>query len=77
MNVGSTAPKNALYNMLVLVTLGRGERRWSCPPKKVLHLGSVVHNVLNMRHKGWWHAFGSEVAQISTRIRLQQLVPQT
>ena len=41
------------------------------------HLGSVVHNVLNMRHKGWWVAFGSEHAQIGTGVRLQQLSQQT
>ena len=45
--------------------------------KGAWHLGSTVHNVLNMHHKGWWHAFGSEHAQISTGVRLQQLPQQT
>ena len=25
--------------------------------KGTWHLGSAIHNVLNMRHKGRWHAF--------------------
>ena len=48
------------------------------PPQKwALHLGSVVHNVLKVYHKGLRHAFSCELAQISTRVRLQQLVQQT
>ena len=67
-NFGYTAPKNTVYNTLVVVKMGREE-----VPKGAWHLGSVVHNVLNMRHKGPWHAFGSEHAQISSGVRLQQL----
>ena len=71
-NIRYTAPKKALYNKLVVVKKGREEvKKWAW------HLGSVVHNVLNMCHKGRWHAFGSEHAQISTRVRLQQLLQQT
>ena len=29
MNIGYTAPKNAVYNRLVDVTKGRGERQWT------------------------------------------------
>ena len=45
--------------------------------KKAWHLGSAVHNVLNMRHKGRWHAFNNEHAQIGIGVRLQQLPQQT
>ena len=45
--------------------------------KGAWHLGSAVNNVLNMRHKSRWHAFGSEHAQIGTVVRLQQLPQQT
>ena len=44
--------------------------------KGAWHLGSIVHNVLKMRHKGRWHAVGSEHAQISIRGCLQQLAQQ-
>ena len=49
------------------------------PPqkKRALHLGSVVHNMLNMRHKGLRPAFNGELARIRIGIRLQQLVRQT
>ena len=47
------------------------------PQKWALHIGSAIHNVLNMRHKGLRHAFSGELAQISTGVRLQQSVQQT
>ena len=28
MNIGYTTPKNAVYDMLVAVTVSRGERQW-------------------------------------------------
>ena len=70
--MGYTAPKNALYKRLMVVKRGGGEMQ-----KGAWHLGSIVHNVLNMRHKGRWHAFGSEHAQISLGVCLQQLPQQT
>ena len=39
--------------------------------KWALRLGSIVHNVLNMRHKGLPHVFSGEFAQITTGVRLQ------
>ena len=44
--------------------------------KGAWHLGSVVHNVLNTRHKGRWHAFGGELALIGTGPCLQQVIQQ-
>ena len=38
------------------------------------HLGSAVHNALNMCHKG--HAFSGELAKVGIGVRLQQLVQQ-
>ena len=35
MNVRYTAPKDGVYNILLVVTLGRGERQWK--PKSSLH----------------------------------------
>ena len=32
---------------------------------------------MNMHHKGQWHAFGSEHAEIGIGVRLQQLPQQT
>ena len=71
-NIGYTAPKNAMYNRLVVVRKGREEVR-----KGAWHPESVVHNVLNMCHKGRWHWFGGELAQIGTGVRLQRLLQQT
>ena len=71
-NIGYTAPKNALHNRLVVVKKGTEEVK-----NGAWHLGSVVHNVLGMHHKGRWHAFGSEHAQISIGVHLQQLPQQT
>ena len=58
MNIGYTTPKNTVYNRLVVVRRGREEAK-----KGAWHLGSVVHNVLNMHHKGRWHVFNCEHAQ--------------
>ena len=33
MNIGYTAPKNALYDRSVVVTVGRGERQWKAKKK--------------------------------------------
>ena len=41
--------------------------------KEAWHLGSDVHNVLTMRHRGGWHVFGNEHAHISFGVRLQIL----
>ena len=79
MNIGYTASENTVYDRLVVVTKGRGERLWT-PKKKgggAWHLGGAIYNVLNMRHKGRWHAFGGELAQIGTGVCLQQLMQQT
>ena len=69
MNIGYTALNNAL---LVVVTQGRGERQWK-PKKGAWHLGSTLHNVLNMRQKSWWHALSSELAQMGTGARMRLL----
>ena len=61
-----------MYKNLVVVKRGREEVK-----NGALHLGSVVHNVLNMRHKGQWHALGSEHAQIKTGVCMQQVPLQT
>ena len=53
-----------MYNRLVVVRKGREEVK-----KGAWHLGSAIHNVLNMRHKGRWHVFCNEHAQISTWVR--------
>ena len=56
MNIGYTAAKNAVYDTLVVVRKWRGEVK-----KGAWHLGSAMSH---MCHKGWWHAFGSELAQM-------------
>ena len=70
MNIGYTAPKNAVHDGLVVVTVGRGERQWRPKKKRAWHLWRAVHNVLNVRHKGRSHAFNSELALIGTGVRL-------
>ena len=57
--IGYTTPKNTVSKRLVVVKRGTEEVK-----EGAWHLGSTAHNVLKMRHKGRWHAFGSEHAQI-------------
>ena len=66
---------------LICLTLGcnagKREEAMETQNKWAWHLESVVHNVLNVRHKGRWHAFNGELGQIGTRVRLQRLLQQT
>ena len=53
--------------MLLAVAERRGGRQWKLEKKAAWHLGSIAHNVLNIRHKDGWHVFSSALARIGIR----------